>query len=267
MNFIRRNHPRFLLVNYLLALCLSSSVLARQLENAAYVGAEVCGSCHQQQEQLWQQSDHHKAMQVAKPETVLGDFSDLTVTFHGIASRLYRQDKRYWVDTVDGSAAKKTFEIKYTFGFEPLQQYLIETDDGHIQAFNIAWDSRSKAQGGQRWFHLQPDENITPEHPFFWTRYFQNWNMRCASCHSTNIEKNYNAETHSYNTTWSAINVSCEACHGAGAKHINLAQSNKLSSKNTGFAWSSVQPLRWEFKPGEAIATPKGEKNNQQITT
>ncbi|MEH6469041.1 MAG: HEAT repeat domain-containing protein, partial [Porticoccus sp.] len=228
-------------------------------------GAKSCSNCHQEEHQQWQQSDHHKAMQTVTASSVLGDFSGVTVRYHNIDSRFYLNNKHYYVDTLDETGTKKTFEIKYTFGFKPLQQYLIETNDGHIQALNIAWDSRSKEQGGQRWFHLQPDENISPEHPFFWTRYFQNWNNRCASCHSTNVDKNYDVDTHSYNTTWSEINVSCEACHGPGKKHLELANSNKLTMNNTGFSSPAAPSLKWQFKDGESIARPEGEKNTEQI--
>ncbi len=246
--------------------CFSLKLLADQLDNALYVGAKACSSCHQSQYQQWRQSDHHKAMLKATPDSVLGNFSDVKVGFHTIESRFYRQDGGYFVDTLDEAGKKKAFQIKYTFGFRPLQQYLIELENGHIQALNIAWDSRSKEQGGQRWFHLQPDENITPEHPFFWTRYFQNWNSRCASCHSTNVDKNYNTETHSYNTTWSEINVSCEACHGGGAKHLELAKAKKLTDKNSGFVAPISSALNWQFKPGESIASVHIEKNGEENT-
>jgi tetratricopeptide (TPR) repeat protein len=248
-----------------LGLCTNTQLLASQLDNDAYVGAEACSSCHQEEHQQWQQSDHHKAMQVATVDSVLGDFSNVTVRYHNIDSRFYLDKKHYYVDTLDETGTTNTFEVKYTFGFEPLQQYLIETNDGHIQALNIAWDSRSKEQGGQQWIHLQPDENINPEHPFFWTRYFQNWNNRCASCHSTNVTKNYDAEAHSYNTTWSEINVSCEACHGSGKKHLELAKKNKLTGNNSGFSSPASPALNWQFKLGESIASPQGKKNVDQI--
>ena len=48
----------------------------------------------------------------------------------------------------------------------------------------------------------------------------------CASCHSTNLQKNYNIDADSYNTTYSVINVSCESCHGAGKLHIDFVNSN-----------------------------------------
>ncbi|RLA44550.1 MAG: hypothetical protein DRR42_20340, partial [Gammaproteobacteria bacterium] len=250
---------------FAIAYWLSPQLMANPLDGVAYVGAETCSGCHQKQHQQWQQSDHHKAMQVATADSVLGDFSSVTLSYHDIKSRFYKNKKHYYVDTLDNAGATSTFEIKYTFGFYPLQQYLLETKDGHIQALNTAWDSRSEEEGGQRWFHLQPDENITPEHPFFWARHFQNWNSRCASCHSTNVEKNYDAAAHSYNTTWSEINVSCEACHGPGSKHVALAKENKLADNNTGFTVPSSQSLSWQFEDDGAIATPQGKKSSTQI--
>ena len=258
-------HHKLALYLYVFSLFLGLKVSAAQLDDALYVGAKACSNCHQQQYQQWQKSDHFQAMRIATADSVLGDFSDSEVTFHKIDSRFYQKDKTYFVDTLDESGNKNTFQIKYTFGFYPLQQYLIEMKNGHIQALSIAWDSREKEQGGQRWFHLQPDENITPEHPFFWSRHFQNWNSRCASCHSTNVDKNYNAEVHSYDTTWSEINVSCEACHGAGAKHLELAKHRKLTANNSGFVSPISSALSWQFNPGDAIASPQGEKNSEHI--
>jgi tetratricopeptide (TPR) repeat protein len=47
----------------------------------------------------------------------------------------------------------------------------------------------------------------------------------CASCHSTNLQKNYDFKTDSYHTTWDEINVTCENCHGPGSKHADFMNS------------------------------------------
>jgi hypothetical protein len=109
--------------------------------------------------------------------------------FNAIAakkSRFFKQDNQYKVSTTNIQGEKQTFAESYTFGYSPLQQYLLDIGEGKLQAFNISWDSRTAEQSGQRWFHLQPTENISPKHPFFWQRHFQNWNGRCADYHSTN---------------------------------------------------------------------------------
>jgi len=100
---------------------------------------------------------------------------------------------------------------------------MIKFPDGRIQALDIAWDTHSKEEGGQRWFHLHPDEEITPKHIFHWTRRFLNWNYMCAECHTTNLQKNYDLESNTFKTTWSEIDVGCQACHGPGSNHVEWA--------------------------------------------
>ncbi len=57
-----------------------------------------------------------------------------------------------------------------------------------------------------------------------WTESSQNWNTMCAECHSTNLKKNYDSESDSFNTTYSVINVSCESCHGPAEHHVSWAK-------------------------------------------
>jgi len=125
-------------------------------------------------------------------------------------------------DGPDGKLAD--YPIAYTFGVVPLQQYLIEFPGGRYQSLGIAWDSRSEAEGGQRWFHLYPDENVDHSDQLHWTGRYQNWNMQCAECHSTNLKKGYDAATDSYQTTFNEINVACEACHGPASQHVAWAK-------------------------------------------
>ena len=99
-----------------------------------------------------------------------------------------------------------------------------------MQSFVVAWDSRSQQQNGQRWYDLYPDQKIETGDPLHWTGRNQTWNYMCASCHSTNLRKNYDLATDSYATTWSEMNVSCETCHGPGSNHVAWAQSPKQGS-------------------------------------
>jgi tetratricopeptide (TPR) repeat protein len=191
---------------------------------ATYVGAQQCANCHQEQTTLWQDSHHDLAMQPANEKTVLGDFDNASFDYFGIVSSFYKKDDQFFVQT-DGPDGKLTdYPIAYTFGVFPLQQYLIKFPKGRYQALNIAWDMRSKKEGGQRWFHLYPDEPIRYDDELHWTGINQNWNYMCADCHSTNLQKNYDIVNKEYNTTWSDINVGCEACHGPGSTHVQWAQ-------------------------------------------
>ena len=189
-----------------------------------YVGAQTCAQCHQTEYQHWQSSQHAQAMQPAAEQTVLGDFKDASFTYAGVTSTFFRRDGKFMARTDGPDGTVQDYEITYTFGVYPLQQYLIGFPDGRYQALGIAWDSRPKEQGGQRWFHLYPDQNLTHKDPLHWTGMQQNWNYMCAECHSTNLHKNYDPQLKRFNTTWSEINVSCEACHGPGANHLTWAR-------------------------------------------
>ena len=192
-----------------------------------YVGAQTCAQCHQHEYQNWQGSHHARAMEPANEQTVLGDFNDATFTYEGVTSTFFRRDGKFMARTDGPDGELQDYEIAYTFGFTPLQQYLIGFPDGRYQMLGVAWDSRSKEQGGQRWFHLYPDQNITHRDPLHWTGLQQNWNYMCAECHSTNLRKNYDPQRKRFNTTWSEINVSCEACHGPGADHLAWAEEGR----------------------------------------
>jgi tetratricopeptide (TPR) repeat protein len=191
---------------------------------ATYVGAETCKPCHAKEYQDWMTSHHQSAMQVATPTTVLGDFQNARFTYFGVTSRFFTKDGRFYVDTDGPDGKLQQYEIQYTFGVYPLQQYLIPFPDGRVQALSIAWDCRPKEQGGQRWFHLYPKQPIRAGDVLHWTGLQQTWNFMCAECHSTDVKKNYDLSSNSYKTTWSEINVSCEACHGAASEHVKWAQ-------------------------------------------
>ena len=191
----------------------------------AFVGSETCIGCHQEAGRLWHDSQHAHAMAHATEETVLGDFDDATFVYGDVTSRFFKKDDKFFVETDGPDGALETFEVKYTFGLEPLQQYLIEFPDGRVQALTIAWDSRRKAEGGQRWSHLYPDEIIAHDDPLHWTKLQQNWNFMCAECHSTGLAKNYDPATDSFDSTWHEISVGCEACHGEGSAHVAWAKS------------------------------------------
>jgi hypothetical protein len=127
---------------------------------AAFVGSEACADCHQAETALWKQSQHKHAMQHASAASVLGDFENARFDYFDVHSRFFKKDNKFFVETDGPDGKLATFEIKYTFGISPLQQYLVEFPDGRIQALSTAWDSRPKDQGGQHWFHLYPNEEI-----------------------------------------------------------------------------------------------------------
>lgn len=187
---------------------------------ASFVGGDACIACHQGEAERWINSHHDSALEIATAQNVLGDFDDTQFTYQGVTSSFFIRNGEPWVRTDGDDGELRDFRVTHTIGIEPLQQYLIEMPRGHYQALSIAWDARAAEQGGQRWFHLYPDEPISAQDPLHWTGTYQNWNTMCAECHSTELRKNYNAEEDRFATQWSGIDVNCEACHGPGSQHV-----------------------------------------------
>lgn len=195
--------------------------------HSEYVNSARCSQCHQQQHKQWLGSHHERAMQIATDKTVLGNFDNATFDYHGDVTTFHKKKGQYFINTRSPSGKKQDFAVKYTFGVDPLQQYLIELPGGRLQAFTIAWDVQLK-----KWFHLHPEEKITVSDPLHWSKKFYNWNSNCATCHSTNLQKKYDQKSKSYHTTWSEINVGCQACHGPGKQHVEWA-NKQLSGKSS----------------------------------
>ena len=235
----------------------------------AFTGSESCRSCHAQEYSLWQGSHHDLAMQLPNETTVLGNFDNASFEYNGVTTRFFRKDDKYMVST-DGEDGKlQDFEVAYVFGVTPLQQYLLPLSRGRLQALSIAWDARPATEGGQRWYHLYPDEMIDFKDPLHWTGTYQNWNTSCAECHSTDLKKNYTAASRSFDTQFAELDVGCEACHGPGEKHRALAEAKKLKdAPDSGFPTALAQRGHWELAEGAHIAsrtTPL--ESNAQIDT
>jgi len=237
---------RRLLLLFLLLTCAAAQ---------AFVGSQSCSGCHAAEHANWRGSHHDLAMQLPAPHTVLGNFNNAEFNYNGISTRFYRDGDRYMVRTDGEDGTLSDFEVAYVFGVYPLQQYLLPLSRGRLQALSIAWDARPAAQGGQRWYHLYPQEAIDHSDPLHWTGPYQNWNTRCAECHSTDLQKNYSASTRSFDTRYAEIDVGCEACHGPGEKHLELARGGKLAgAPNGGFPLDLAQRGRWTLPEGDHIA-------------
>ncbi len=189
---------------------------------AHYADNTQCLGCHEDQAKQWQQSHHAMAMAAPTPQSVRGDFSNTTFTRHGITTRFFQRDGKYFVNTDGPDGKLSDFAVAWTFGVEPLQQYLIAMPGGRLQALQVAWDSQQR-----RWFHLQPNETPPPGDVLHWTGRYQTANTMCITCHTTGFEKNYNAVTDTFASRWAESNVSCQACHGPGERHVQWAQAKQ----------------------------------------
>ena len=223
----------------------SRTTVLQQTLPAHFVTAKACRECHKKEYEQWQESHHARAMAKANDQTVLADFKDSVFEHLGVRSRFYRKDGRFFVYTSGPDGKMGEFEITHTFGWFPLQQYLVPFPGGKMQCLPIAWDVQKKT-----WFHLYPDLELDPDEWIYWTNQGQNWNSMCADCHSTELKKNYNPTADTYATGWSEINVSCEACHGPGSKHA---------------AWAALPEAARSTTDNGLVVQTSGISNRQQV--
>ncbi|MEA3276077.1 MAG: tetratricopeptide repeat protein [Pseudomonadota bacterium] len=261
---MRSAHLLFLIIGY-----AWSALLSADNASPEYVGRAQCIPCHAEQNARWTGSHHDLAMQEATESAVLADFADAQFEQFGVVSRFYREDGRFMVRTDGPDGELQDYPIKYSFGVYPLQQYLIELPGGRLQALDIGWDSRPEDQGGQRWFHLHPEEPVRHDDVLHWTGPNLNWNYMCADCHSTNLRKGYDVRSDTYHTTWSEIDVSCEACHGPGSKHLQWAEaqakgaSSALPDMGLTVRLNERAGVAWPIDP----ATGKAKRSTPRTTS
>jgi tetratricopeptide (TPR) repeat protein len=225
--------------------------------SAVFLGSDSCAGCHQAEHAAWKQSQHARAMQHATPGSVRGNFADAKFTYNGVTSTFFRRDGRYYVRTDGPDGVLADFEVRFTFGVEPLQQYLVELPGGRLQALSIAWDTRPAAAGGERWFHLYPEGHVGHADELHWSGRQQNWNFMCADCHSVDVHKNYDPAANRFATTYDEISVGCEACHGPGSVHAAWAKHPDASLANQGLtvALTERRGVHWTISPDSGNAT------------
>ncbi len=224
-----------------------------------------CTQCHADEVSAWQTSHHAEAMALATKEKVLGDFSDTKVPYGEGVARFYQKDEKYLIEFTEG-ANNTLYEAVYTFGFYPLQQYLVPTGDGKFQVFPLAWDSRAATDGGQRWYPVLSDEEVKEEPRLHWQMPLQNWNGMCADCHSDGLIRNYQPTTNSFETHWDNINVGCQSCHGEMPNHPrhDLPKHNDGNHKSLDVDNKDndqlTEMVSWVLSEGEPIAQLRNKK-------
>ncbi len=209
------NHTRIFLIS-LLALLWPALAAAE----SDYVGSQSCIDCHEGAAADWEGSHHALAWTLPSPDTVVADFDGTVFEHDGMTARFRIEGDAYRVEVTEKDGETTDYRVHSVAGIEPLQQYLLETEPGRIQSFDVVWDTE---QGG--WFHLYPDQDLPPDDGLHWTGSYKTWNGRCAECHATGFEKNYEATTGSYASTQAEIGVGCEACHGPGSTHVAWARA------------------------------------------
>ncbi len=181
---------------------ISSPVYAQDTEDAAetqaaianrrYIGARECASCHRGDvRSLHGESAHALTLRDADDDdAVLADFS-------GAAVPEFQFPGQEATQTISAD------DLAYVVGTgRKIQRFLYEDADETLRVLPFEWNVEE-----QTW---QP---YTTGHPGTTTG--DDWLTNCAGCHTTGLELERGR--------WRDDGVQCEACHGPGSEHQDIA--------------------------------------------
>jgi predicted CXXCH cytochrome family protein len=158
----------------------------------------------------------------AENARIQGDFDNASLSAHGRAYTMSVRDGRRVIAVSHGGRPAESFDVHYTLGAKRFQGYLSRLPDGRIYVLPAFWNIAQ-----QRWVDWK---EITPvpdgDHDLR-----QIWNATCFNCHATNLDVRFDVTAKTFETTWSEMGLTCEACHGPGKPHIALMEQWEKTGK------------------------------------
>ncbi len=188
-----------------------------------FAGSVSCRQCHERFYELWAPSHHGLAMQ---PYTSEFARTKLTASEQEIDVGEFRYraflgpDQGYVRER--GPEGEKKRPIVHVLGGKNVYYFLTPMDRGRLQTLPVAYDVRT-----QQWFdtaasgvrHFPGAESDRPVH---WTDPFYTFNTSCYTCHVSQLSRNYDLKTDTYQTQWAEPGINCETCHGPADEHVRL---------------------------------------------
>jgi hypothetical protein len=211
------------------ALAASTSLRADEAA-AAYVGAASCVKCHAAQHERWRTSAHALSVRDASGESVPPDVARGGVVAHAPGRTEFSRDAKRFVAKIpfdDGKPAAAT--VDYVVGLRRLTMLVTRLPDGRCQVL----PSMREEPGGVWFDYTQllfgpvgsaattPAPIVKPDEPSFWTGPDRSFDARCARCHVSGYETRPTpVGARGARSSWRALGVDCEACHGPASRHV-----------------------------------------------
>jgi predicted CXXCH cytochrome family protein len=169
----------------------TTPVHAQTIEEAEYIGSKECQSCHRGIASAHNDTRHGLTLQEARRADILGNFD---------------QDEAIRQVQFPGEETPRAFtenDIAYVVGSgRYVQRYLYEVDRNEYMVLPAEWNVAE-----QKW---EPYTQATT-----WPDPAYDWNQSCAGCHTTGLSVERGR--------WEDDAVQCEACHGPGSIHQEIA--------------------------------------------
>jgi predicted CXXCH cytochrome family protein len=180
------------LVGFWLLIPTNVAPVSAQLpEDAEYVGAGECQSCHRGVSSSHDETRHAQTLRETRGDAVVANFD---------------QDEAVRQVKFPGEDAPRAFtedDIEFVVGSgRHIQRYLYQVDRNEYMVFPAEWNVDEG-----RWQAYSLAET--------WPDAAYDWNQNCAGCHSTGLNPERGR--------WEDDGVQCESCHGPGSVHVEFA--------------------------------------------
>lgn len=191
-----------------------------EAQTNAWAGSRSCRDCHEKFYQLWSASFHGLAMQ---PYTAELARTKLTPQKSEIVAGKHRflADIQKSIVIERGPEGEKQYPIVQVMGGKNVYYFLTPLDRGWLQVLPVAYDVRRRewfdtTASAMRHFGDRRDEAL------YWKERQLTFNTSCFGCHVSQLAKNYDLKSDSYQTKWAEPGINCETCHGPSAGHTRL---------------------------------------------
>jgi predicted CXXCH cytochrome family protein len=214
--------------------------IPKQGRPGGYVTSDTCQSCHPDQHASWHRSYHRTMTQMATPQSVRGNFGNVTLELNGHKYQLERRGDEFWVDMVDPDwkYVRLLMRHHYETGKAPSppppepnpprtkKRVGLLTGSHHMQAYWVP-SQFGNEQFGLPFTYLFEEERWVPRNDVFLLppdtpELQQVWNVNCINCHSTAGQPRKDPLTRVSDSRVAEYGIACEACHGSGQEHVKV---------------------------------------------
>jgi predicted CXXCH cytochrome family protein len=224
----------------LLAAALAAEISGRRPARAGpepatdgIVGAEACRPCHEKEHAEWAASVHATTLEPASAANLPEVVAKGGTAEHPPGKTIFRpRDGAFLAETLGPDGKPHEYPVTHVVGRMRIRMYLSTLDDGRLQVLPFM-----REEGTGRFFdytHLifgapggasNPDEPpvVGPKDASFWTGVERSFDSRCIRCHvSGHVARLPAPDGKPSRSTWRALGVDCESCHGPGEGHVKF---------------------------------------------
>jgi hypothetical protein len=215
---------------------------------AGYAGDGACLSCHRSESMTYALTAHHLTSQLPNQSSILGSFSDganvlkiadaaPAIGDPGVSYKMVKKGDSFYESAITGFPGQlqtQTERIDVVIGSGARGQSYLYWHGDQLYELPVSYWSEGKQWINSPGYRNGPPNFSRPASP------------RCLECHATYIRPlSANPATNRYDKTSLAVGISCEICHGPGAKHVAMELATVSSGNGAHHGEDILNPAKF----------------------